>query len=58
MPGKWPAAAWMLPICVWTAAGQTGSARYGAGELVRMAVEKNRELSAVRQRVAEARGQL
>ena len=48
----------MLPICVWTAAGQTGSARYGAGELVRMAVEKNRELSAVRQRVAEARGQL
>lgn len=58
MSARLPAAAWLLPICAWTAAGQASETPRSAEDYVRAAVEKNRELVALRQRVAEARGLL
>ena len=52
------AAAWLLPRCAGIMAGQAAESPRSAEDYVRVAVEKNRELLALRQRVAEARGLL
>lgn len=46
----------MLPMCAMAAPSQPSGQAYAVNDLIRTAVERNRELLAIRQRVAEARG--
>ena len=48
----------MLPLCAMAAPPQPSGQAYAVNELIQTAVERNRELLAVRQRVVEARGLL
>jgi cobalt-zinc-cadmium efflux system outer membrane protein len=56
MPLKVSVSLLILPFCAMAAPPQSGGQAHAVDELVRTAVERNRELLAVRQRVAEARG--
>ena len=57
MPRKVSAALLLLPLCITAAPPQSGQA-YAVNDLIQTAVENNRELVALRQRVAETRGLL
>jgi outer membrane protein, heavy metal efflux system len=58
MPWKVSVSLWMLPLCAVAAPPQPGGQVYAVHDLIRTAVERNRELQAMRQRAVEARGLL
>ncbi len=58
MPWKVSVSLLLLPFCAMGAAPQPGGRVHAVNDLIRTAVEKNRELLALRQRVVEARGLL
>src|SRR5882757_251528 len=57
MPWKVSVALLLLPLCSTAAPPQSGQA-YAVNDLIQTAIEKNRELLVLRQRVAEAQGLL
>lgn len=58
MPWKVSVSLLMLPLCAIAAPPQQSGKVYAANDLIQSAVERNRELLAVRQKVVEARGLL
>jgi len=58
MPWKVSVSLLILPFCVLAAPPQSGGQAFAVNDLIQTAVEKNRELLAVRQKVVEARGLL
>lgn len=58
MPWKVSVALLLLPLCTPAASPQSGGQVYAVNDLIQTAVEKNRELLALRQKAAEARGML
>jgi len=58
MPWRLGAAALVLPLYLYSAPTSTGDAARTVNELIQTAIENNRELAALRQLVAEARGAL
>lgn len=58
MPWKVSVSLLMLPVWAAAASTETSGPAYSVNDLVKLAVERNRELLAIRQKVAEARGLL
>ena len=58
MPWKVSVSLLMLPLCAMAAPPQPSGQAYAVNDLIRAAVERNRELLAIRQRAVEARGLL
>ena len=56
MPWKVSVSLLMLPLCAMAAPPQSSGLAYAVNDLIRTAVERNRELLAIRQRAVEARG--
>lgn len=58
MPWKVSVSLLILPFCVMAVPPRLSGQAYAVNDLIQTALERNRELAAVRQRVAEARGLL